>query len=290
MNRLRQMSIFAHIVEQGSVSAAADKLALSKSVVSQHLKSLEQEIGATLLKRTTRRQALTSIGEQFYLSCKNINAVADQAWESAISQQSEPSGRVRITAPHALMDTLVVPAIAELLKRYPKLQPELINDDQHLDFMTHDIDLAVRVGNSPDSNLKQKRIGQFHDVLCGITDMMGQPLESLPYIANSWQGKRYQHNFTDQHGQNIAFTSQASCVTNSFHSTLALIRCGAGVGIIPDFCLSALTRNQEAGDITHLTPQLQLPANTVYALTSYTNTPLIAVTHCIQMLEKSLSA
>ncbi|MEF1228683.1 LysR family transcriptional regulator, partial [Vibrio fortis] len=62
MNKLRQMSIFAHIVEQGSVSAAAEKLGLSKSVVSQHLKKLEQELGSSLLKRTTRRQTLTPMG------------------------------------------------------------------------------------------------------------------------------------------------------------------------------------------------------------------------------------
>ena len=58
MNRLRQMEIFAHIVEQGSISAAAEQLELSKSVISQHLKALEQELGLTLLKRTTRRQSL----------------------------------------------------------------------------------------------------------------------------------------------------------------------------------------------------------------------------------------
>ncbi|GAA06590.1 bacterial regulatory helix-turn-helix, lysR family protein [Photobacterium leiognathi subsp. mandapamensis svers.1.1.] len=73
MNKLRQMSIFAHIVEEGSVSAAANKLDLSKSVVSQHLKTLEQELGITLLKRTTRRHTLTQAGEAFYQSCREIN-------------------------------------------------------------------------------------------------------------------------------------------------------------------------------------------------------------------------
>ncbi|MDA0149227.1 LysR family transcriptional regulator [Vibrio sp. LaRot3] len=286
MNRLRQMSIFAHIVEQGSVSAAADKLDLSKSVVSQHLKALEQELGATLLKRTTRRQSLTDLGEQFYASCKNINLVAEQAWQSAINQQSEPSGRIRITAPHALMDTLIAPIIAELIKRYPKLRPELINDDKHLDFMAHDIDLAIRVGNSPDSNLKQKRIGSFRDVLCGTPNMAQQPLESLPYIANAWQGKQYTHSLTNQHGDSSTFTSHATCMTNSFHSTLALIRSGAGIGIIPDFCLNAQSDSRE---LIHLNPEFHLPTNTVYALTSFTQSPPIAVSYCIEMLEQRLS-
>ncbi|WP_260259643.1 LysR family transcriptional regulator [Vibrio intestinalis] len=286
MNRLRQMSIFAHIVEQGSVSAAADKLDLSKSVVSQHLKALEQQLGATLLKRTTRRQSLTELGEQFYASCKNINLVAEQAWQSAINQQSEPSGRIRITAPHALMDTLITPVIAELIQRYPKLRPELINDDQHLDFMAHDIDLAIRVGNSPDSNLKQKRIGHFRDILCGTAEMKGKPIEALPYIANAWQGKQYPHLLTNQKGESRTFTSYATCMTNSFHSALALIKSGAGIGIIPDFCFAAQTDTQH---LVNLTPNFHLPSNTVYALTSFTQAAPIAVSYCIEMLEKRLT-
>lgn len=284
MNRLRQMSIFAHIVEQGSVSAAADKLDLSKSVVSQHLKALEHELGATLLKRTTRRQTLTELGEQFYLSCQNINSIADQAWSATRQQQAEPAGRIRITAPHALMDTLVAPVIAELLKQYPKLRPELINDDQRLDFMQHDIDLAIRVGNSPDSNLKQKRIGQFRDVLCGNAAMLGKPLEALPYIANSWQGEQYVHHFQSSSGDVIPFTSQANCMSNSFHSCLALIRAGAGIGLIPDFYLE-----QTSTDIVNLTPQWTLPNNTVYALTAFTAHPPIAVQKSIEMLANRLS-
>lgn len=284
MTRLRQMSIFAHIVEQGSVSAAADKLELSKSVVSQHLKTLEHELGVTLLKRTTRRQTLTELGEQFYLSCKNINTIADQAWDTTRQHQAEPAGRIRITAPHALMDTLVAPVIAELIKQYPKLRPELINDDQRLDFMQHDIDLAIRVGNSPDSTLKQKRIGQFRDVLCGNKAMVGKPLETLPYIANSWQGQQYIHQFQATSGDVPPFTSNATCMTNSFHSCLALICAGAGIGLIPDFYLA-----RTSTEIVNLTPQWTLPTNTVFALTVFNTHPPIAVQKSIEMLAKRLA-
>lgn len=92
MNRLRQMAIFAHVVETGSVSAAADKLNVSKSVVSQHLKTLENELGMVLMKRTTRRQTLTDVGEQFYLKCKELNSIAESAWDIASDYQTEPQG------------------------------------------------------------------------------------------------------------------------------------------------------------------------------------------------------
>lgn len=278
------MSIFAHIIEEGSVSAAADKLDLSKSVVSQHLKTLEQDLGVTLLKRTTRRQILTQMGEQFYLSCKNVNSIATVAWETAQQNQAEPQGRIRITAPHALMDTLVAPVIADLMRQYPKLQPELINDDQHLDVMEHDIDLAIRVGASPDSNLKQKRIGEFRDVLCGTAEMQYHDINSLPYIANSWQGKSFEHKFHSNNGSQLLFTSEANCISNSFHSCLALIQASAGIGIIPDFYLA-----QMSPKLINLMPEMSLPLNTVYALNSFSNHPPLVIQICVETLALRLT-
>lgn len=284
MNKLRQMSIFAHIVEQGSVSAAAEKLGLSKSVVSQHLKKLEQELGSSLLKRTTRRQTLTPMGERFYLSCKDLNSLADSAWEMAQAEQEEPQGRIRITAPNALMDVLVAPVIADLMKRYPKLQPELISDDKRLDFMSNDIDLAIRVGNSPDSTLKQKRLGGFRDQLCGAVSLQNQPIDELPYIANVWQGRHIEHSFTSDSEAAVDFSKQASCVTNSIHSCLALIKAGAGIGVLPDFYLK-----QIEPELVNLMPNHQLPMSTVYALNPYTHHTPPSVSLCIHSLEERLS-
>ncbi|HHF2853503.1 TPA: LysR family transcriptional regulator [Vibrio diabolicus] len=283
MNRLKQMSIFAHIVEEGSVSAAALKLDLSKSVVSQHLKILEQELGLTLIKRTTRRQALTATGEVFYQNCKEINSIANSAWEQAQESQVEPKGRIRITAPNALMEILVTPVVAELMRRYPKLKPELISDDQALNLMKHDVDLAIRVGSSQDSNLKQKRIGEFRDVFCGIPDIKLDDIDKEPYIANHWQGKFVRHKFKSKTGKTMIYEKEADCIANSFHSCLALIRSGAGIGIIPDFYFS-----QIEPEVVSLLPDMMLPKNPVYALNPFNkNTPL-AVQLCITALEERL--
>ncbi|MBY7732108.1 LysR family transcriptional regulator [Vibrio splendidus] len=284
MNRLRQMSVFAHIVEEGSVSRAADKLDLSKSVVSQHLKALEKELDVCLLKRTTRRQNLTEMGERFYIKCKDLNLIAESAWDLAQDFQLDPQGRIRITAPHALMDSLVAPVVAELMQKYPRLKPELISDDRHLDFMEHDIDLAVRVGRSKDSNLKQKRLGSFRDVLCGTRDMKLKDIQDQAYIGNSWQGKRISHEFSNPAGESFVFAKEVNCSTNSFHSCLSMIRSGAGIGVIPDFYLTQLIP-----DVINLIPDMDLPMNTIYALNPFlTNTP-IAVTHCIAALQAKLN-
>jgi len=93
------MSVFAKVVESGSISAAAESLNLSKSVVSQHLKVLEDELGVGLLKRTTRRQTLTPAGKDFFEKCQQMNQLATQAWDNARESQITPKGHIHITAP-----------------------------------------------------------------------------------------------------------------------------------------------------------------------------------------------
>lgn len=285
MNKLRQMSIFAHIVEQGSISAAAEHLNVSKSVISQHLKHLEQELGMTLLKRTTRKQVLTSIGEQFYQQCTMLNEVAENAWLDAQGFSNTPQGSLRITAPNALMELLVAPVVAKLLPRYPRLKPELMSSDEHLNLSEYNIDLAIRVGQSKDSSLKQKRIGQFQDVLCGTAQIIEHyPVQKLPYIANAWQGKSISHTLTNDSDETIHYDASVACISNSFHSCLSLITSGAGIGLIPSF------------QLPNIQPQLQpvfpgyhLPINSLYVLHPYTRQLPLAVAVCLAEIEKQFS-
>ena len=285
MNKLRHMTIFAAIVEQGSISAAAEQLNLSKSVLSQHLKALELELGLTLLKRTTRRQTLTDAGAKFYEKCKYLNDIADSAWQQLEPLKTEAQGKVKITAPHALMETLVVPAIIELLKQHPKLKPELISEDKHLDFMEHNIDLAIRVGSSSDSNYKQKKLGSFRDILCASKALAQNPeINELPYIANTWQGENIYHEFSAKSGEIWQYQNQPSYRANSFHSCLALICSGAGIGLIPSIYF-----NKANAELVNLKPGMDLPENPIYALHPFTNNVPFNVKVCSAAIEKQLT-
>ncbi|PKG37208.1 LysR family transcriptional regulator [Psychromonas sp. Urea-02u-13] len=307
MMRLRQMSVFAHIVETGSITATAELLDVSKSVVSQHLKSLENELEILLLKRTTRKQSLTDAGQRFYQQCKMINQIANDAWLDVQQTKIIPQGRIRITAPSALMETLVAPSIGRLLLQYPLLMPELISHDQHLDLMNEDIDLAIRVGQSQESALKQKRIGTFRDVLCGKPDYIhSKPWQELAYISNTWQGKEIHHRFkaiaadkitpelksssmiqqsnTPHSSENISYKTTAHCVTNSFHTCLALIQSSSGIGIIPDFHLKTLST-----ELSDVFPDHRLPANSVYALHAFGKQMPLSVEVCLGAIEEQLT-
>lgn len=286
MSRLRQMSVFAHIIEAGSITAAAESLKISKSVVSQHLKSLEKELGVPLLKRTTRRQTLTAAGERFYEQCRRLNDVADTAWTEAQETLQEPQGKVRITAPNALMGALIAPAMAELITRYSKLEPELISSDSRLNLFEDNIDLAIRVGRSPESNLKQRRIGQFRDVLCISRSLIkSADFESYPYIANRWQGTQIKHEFNDKkNAKPFEFSANARCIGDSFHTCLSLIESGAGIGLMPDFIFK-----MKQDGLVEFFPEYQLQLNPVFALHPFTHHLPLSVSTCLQSIESYLS-
>ncbi|MCV6610455.1 MAG: LysR family transcriptional regulator [Amphritea sp.] len=291
MNQLRQMSLFARIVEAGSISAAAAQLELSKSVVSQHLKALEQELGVVLLKRTTRRQHLTEAGQTFYERCRALNQVADEAWAEVQQRTGELKGRIRLTAPDALMAPLIAPLVAELLKVSPGLQPELITSDAQLDLMQQQIDLAIRVGESPDSQLRQRRIGEFRDVLCAAPSLITLNADchpdTLPYIANTWQGHRIEHQLSRTDGDVRALDYTPSAKANSLHLCRILLESGAGVGILPDFIFQECARQ---GLLVELLPEYQLPAVPVYAVHSFQGTPPRAVTLLIEQISDRLNS
>ncbi|WP_421867507.1 LysR family transcriptional regulator [Motiliproteus sp.] len=282
MNQLRPMAVFARIVETGSITAAADSLQLSKSVVSQHLKSLETELGVTLLKRTTRRQSLTATGEAFYRHCREINRIAELAWQQVREEQEVARGRLRITAPHALMGTLVAPTVAKLVRQYPQLLPELICSDEQLDLAAENIDLAIRVGPSADSRIKQRRIGQFRDVLCASQALLDAgALEQAAYIANTWQGEKIHHQLEDEQGNLKQYSAQARCRADSFDTCLALIESGAGIGLVPDFKLRELQPR-----LSEVFPGYRMPLNPVYALHTFERQLPLGVQLCIDEIAR----
>ena len=286
MNKLKHMSIFAQIVESGSITEAAALLQLSKSVVSQHLSALESDLGVLLIKRTTRRHTLTDAGRAFYHSCQEINKLTDYAWQQAQESLEQPKGKVRITAPNALMDIIVAPAVGELIRQYPLLTPELISSDTPVDLLAENIDIAIRVGSSSNSNIKQRKIGQFRDVLCGSKELLSQgESNQARYIANHWQGQHIEHQFSDKQGKQVSFEASAHCRANSFYTCLTLLKQGAGIGLIPDFHFNQLT-----AELEEVFPNLQLAANPVYALHTYDRYLPASIKVCIEAIEQQLAS
>ncbi len=294
INYLRHMTLFCRIVECGSISSAADSLEMSKSVLSQHLKALEQALDVMLLRRTTRRQVLTPAGKAFYQRCVQMNECAEQAWQGARETKLVPVGPIKISAPNAFIDTIVAPVIGELTARYSDIRPHLVADDQRLDLLEHEIDLAIRVGELPSSGYRQRRIGSFCDVLCASPDFISKnqsPLTTsttLDYIANGWQGSKISHLLQHKKTKEaIELDFVASRFANSLQAVLAMAKAGAGIALVPDFIFR---QYQQSGELTELLPDYQSPSIPVYTLHAYDTQPPLLIKVCAEAIGASASS
>jgi DNA-binding transcriptional LysR family regulator len=154
---LEHLSAFLEIAEAGSVSGAARRLGVPKSIVSRRLVRLEQDLGARLIARTTRGMGLTEAGTSFRAHAVRVVAELEAARE-AISPEGEVRGQLRISAPLSFGPTHLAPVFAELSSRHPKLHIHTAYGDRFVDLVREGFDVAVRLGHLTDSNLVVRRI------------------------------------------------------------------------------------------------------------------------------------
>lgn len=166
MDKLRAMEIFVRIVDSGSLTAAADALGMSLPAVVRSLAALEGSVGVRLLHRTTRRSSLSDEGREYYEGCRRALAEVDAADAMMSARRSEPKGRLRLTAPVIYGRLHVAPVVAELITRYSAMEVDLLLLDRVVDMVEEGIDVAVRIGQLPESTLVARAIGDTRRVLC----------------------------------------------------------------------------------------------------------------------------
>jgi DNA-binding transcriptional LysR family regulator len=165
-DRLGGMRVFAHVVEEKSFSAAADKLGMSKSVVSRHVSALERSLSVKLLNRSTRRLGLTEAGTVFYEHCARIMQEAQLAEQRLTQTQSEPAGVVKVTAVPAFALRHLLPALRDFQEAYPKIQVKLFCSNRPVNLVDEGFDLAVRVSFAPATHLVARKLAPNRSVLC----------------------------------------------------------------------------------------------------------------------------
>ncbi len=160
MDRLTEMEAFIMVVDAGGFTEAARRLGVSKSAISKHVSALEGRLGARLLNRTTRRVSPTEIGLAYYDRAGRVLAEAEEADAMAAAMQGAPRGRLRVSAPLTFGQRYLAPAVAAFLKTYPDVSVHLEMDDKFVDLVSGNFDLAVRIGDLPDSSLIAKKLGE----------------------------------------------------------------------------------------------------------------------------------
>jgi DNA-binding transcriptional LysR family regulator len=167
MDRFDNMRVFAKVVESGSFAGAAARLSISASMVSHHVKGLEERLGARLLNRTTRRVSVTEVGRAYYERCTRVLADLEEADRAAGDMQTSPRGDLRVNATPCFGAHHVGPAIADFAGRFPHISVELMLSDRLVDLVDESFDVAVRVEPLPDSSLVARRLALCRVVICG---------------------------------------------------------------------------------------------------------------------------
>ena len=151
--------VFVAVIDSGSFSAAAVRLGQTPSGVSRTISRLEDGLGMTLMRRTTRRLQLTEEGAWLLERARAILRDLANTEAEAQARRSQPSGLVRVNASTPAFDHLLAPLLPDFLEAYPLVQLELTSGETYVDLIEERADLAIRIGALPDSTLNARRLG-----------------------------------------------------------------------------------------------------------------------------------
>jgi DNA-binding transcriptional LysR family regulator len=166
MDRLGNMSVFVAVVTAGSFSAASRELRMPLPTVSRKVAELEAHLKARLLVRGTRKLALTEVGEVYLASCRRILEAVTEAEQGATGEYNAPQGELVITAPVSFGRIHLVPVAAEFLATHAQVDLRLVLSDRPLNLVDEHLDVALRIGELPDSSLVAARVGMVRSVIC----------------------------------------------------------------------------------------------------------------------------
>lgn len=268
---LNRLAYFAAVVDTGSFTRAAERLGITKAVVSQQVARLEKELGTTLLIRTTRRVHPTEAGQLFHARCLLILREAADAIDELAEATAEPKGTLRLTAPYDYGTSVVVPVVTAFSARFPACRVELMLSDQTLDLSSGKLDLAVRVGWLKDSNLHARRIGTFRQVLVGGRELASkiakakapEDVATLPFVANTALPDPLQWRFARGATEHRTIRAQSSIAIDSTPAVLRAVEAGAGLSVLPDFLVA---EHIASGHLIQALPQWRLPSGGIYAV------------------------
>ncbi|TBT27303.1 LysR family transcriptional regulator [Vibrio parahaemolyticus] len=172
MELLRNMSLFVEVCKVMNFRQAAESLDMPSSTLSRRISKLEQDIGLRLLHRTTRKVELTEAGQIYYERCKRIVDEANLAHEQLGAMLEQPSGLLRASVPVDFAIIYMAPLLAEFAALYPGIKIELDMTPRQVDLISENVDVAIRMGNPPDSNLIARKLTEFKSQLFASPDYL----------------------------------------------------------------------------------------------------------------------
>lgn len=241
------MIAFARAGSMGSYTAAARSLGISPSTVSKSIQRLERQLGVSLFTRTTRSLALTNEGRDLHERTLRLLRDAEEVEQAAKAARAEPAGTLRIAASLPIGLHVIVPALPRFRTLHPKVSIDLRLSDQRIDLTEEGIDLAVRIGDQPDSQLLSRRLSP-HRLCCytspGYLGFKGTPKYPDDLPAHDTVNLRYQSTglifrWPFQIGEReIEIVPCSAIVVDASEAVIGSIAARAGIGMATSFMVA----------------------------------------------------
>lgn len=269
MDRLIAMQVFTEVAKSGSFTATADKLDMSRAMVTRYVSELEQWLGARLLQRTTRRVTLTDAGENCLRRSEQMMALMENMEEETGSHEGELRGQLRITCSMSFAYAQIAATIVDFLKRYPQLKIDLNISEGALNLVDARIDLAIRISAEPDPSLIGRVLAPCSSVLVASPAYLrAHGMPQTPAELAAHRGLSYA-NFgksvwTLRRGQEqVSVRISSYFSANEATALLRAAQAGGGIALQPVYLAKP---HLEDGSLQVVLPEWQLPDMSIYAL------------------------
>ncbi|MER9655503.1 LysR family transcriptional regulator [Mesorhizobium sp. M0152] len=267
---LNRLAYFSTVIDAGSFTRAAQRLGITKAVVSQQVARLEAELQTTLVVRTTRRLEPTEAGRLLHARCVMILRDVEEAVAEVGEGNTEVAGVLRVSASNDYGAIVVAPIAARFRQKFPACGVELSISDAIIDLIGSKMDLSIRVGWLEDSSLQARRIGTFRQILVASRDFaakvtMDQPedISSLPLVANSGLRKPFTWSFTRGDFERRTVTMGETFSINSTPAVLEATLAGGGLAVLPDYLAADYLSK---GRLVHMLPDWALPSGGIHVV------------------------
>ncbi|PJE54612.1 LysR family transcriptional regulator [Marinomonas sp. BSi20584] len=274
------LTLFVNVADAGSFNKAAQQAGLSTPALSKRISKLEQDLGAQLIHRTTRRLSLTEAGESLYVHAKNIEGQVSDAIASVSAFSQGLTGTIKMSVPTISGELLLAEAVAEFCQKYPNINVDMRLENDFVDLVGEGLDLAIRTGKLEDSSLIAKPLIQSNWVVCcspsyierhgEVTNL--EALKDHNCLAYTYQAQgSFDWRFTKQGvGKKTVEESvriSGSFATNNAQALRKAALAGFGIVYVPRCCVY---EDLQQGKLVAILPDYQPRRLGVYAIYPFT--------------------
>lgn len=271
MDRLQEMQVFVAVAQEQGFSAAARRLGLSAASVTRAVAALEVRIGTQLLTRTTRSLHLSEAGQRYLEDCRRILADIQEAEASAAGSHAQPRGQLTITAPVLFGELFVTPVMVGYLEQFPDISINALLVDRVVSMVEEGIDVAVRIGELPDSNQHAILVGEVRRVICGSPDYLkryGRPvhpndLGRAQIVATSSIGQQRNWPFAEA-GEVLSIRPEPRLVVTANQAAITAAALGLGLTRVLSYQVASKVASGELEIVLQNFELPPLPIHVVY--------------------------